>query len=135
MIKGYRQRPEHKALDPTGSHTGPETVGRLRRRPLHARPCDILLIGKESNKLAERESGEAAEGEGVLVYGAVGDEWTAWILPRLRRLGSERVAKDTGVSSRTVRRWFAGAKPHDGDSGHYAAVKRAAKRSGNPFES
>ncbi len=38
VLGRYIRRPEHKSLAPDGSPAGPDTVGLLRRRPVHGHP-------------------------------------------------------------------------------------------------
>jgi hypothetical protein len=127
VINTYRQRAEHKSLDPIGRPAAGTTLGRLHRRPVHSRPADTLLIGKESNKLAERETGGADGRDSVVVYGPAGDEWTEWIMPALRRVGLRRVAEALGISERRARDLVKGrARPHAGPSGHYGLARALA---------
>lgn len=128
VVNRYRARPEHKSMSPDGTPAGPTTKGKLRRRPIYAHTATTRLIGKESNKLAERLTDpESAAGRTVVEYGTIGDEWTDVILPILRRMGPKRVARETGITERRVRAWYTGARPHLGPSGHMASAIRAAR--------
>lgn len=127
VINRYRERPEHKSRDSEDQPTTGTTIGKLTRRPVHARPTDTLLIGKESNKLAERETGASEVRDARTAYGSAGDEWEEWIRPALRRAGPAVTAAALGMTARRARDLLAGrARPHDGSSGHYSAARRLA---------
>jgi hypothetical protein len=58
ILGRYTRRPEDKSHDPHGQPGTGQTHGELQRRPVVAHPASTLLTGKESNKLAERLTGE-----------------------------------------------------------------------------
>lgn len=124
IVARYPLRPEHKSLAPDGAPASEDTRGKLRRRPVYATPATTRVIGKEGNKLSERVTGLVDDGSAVAVYGTVTDRWGATVLPALRAMGAPAVAVALGVSERTVRRWYAGASPHEGPSQH---AQRAAE--------
>jgi hypothetical protein len=109
----YEAHPEAKALGPDGAVCGRRTRGLLRRRHVVVGP--ITLIGKEANRLEERASGELtidALSHRLTIYHDQ-DQWKRIVLPRLKELGSRRVAESTEVSERRVRDWLTGRSlPH-----------------------
>jgi hypothetical protein len=124
----YLTRPEHKSLAPDGTPAAADTVGRLRRRPVHTTTTATWLIGKEGSKVVERLIGEAMPGDSSpLVYGTVSDEWADLYVPVLRCIGAKTVAVATGVTERRARDWLTGrSTPHDGKTLHLTHAKAAA---------
>jgi hypothetical protein len=120
ILTRYPRRPEHKSLAPDGTPSDETTVGKLRRRPVHSAPALTRLIGKESNKLLERLTGEAIDPrEWLDDYGSVASVWDTLVLPALRQIGATEVARVLDVTPHSVRRWLnAGARPHAGSSRH-----------------
>jgi hypothetical protein len=75
----------------------------------------IVLIGKESNRLEERRSGELTIDDldlRLTIY-EDHDEWRRIVLPKLRRIGVAESAKAVGMSERRMRDILKGrAMPH-----------------------
>ena len=65
----------------------------------------ITLIGKESNRVEERSRGEftVEEVDELVTTCEDNDEWYRMVLPRLRELGTSKVAAVAGVSERRAR--------------------------------
>ena len=84
MARRYGTHPESKAVGPDGAPCTRQTVGLLGRRAVTA--GRIVLIGKESNRLDERTSGElsAEDLDQRLVRYEDDDEWYRIFVPRLR---------------------------------------------------
>jgi hypothetical protein len=103
VLERYPSNPEAKSLGPNGRPCGPATVGLLGRRPVVA--GTIKLIGKESNRLEDRRSGELTIDDLDLrmTFYEDHDEWRRLVLPKLRRLGVTKVSKAVGLSERRTR--------------------------------
>jgi hypothetical protein len=75
----------------------------------------IRLIGKESNRLDQRRTGEITADDldlRLTIY-EDHDEWNRLVLPRLRRLGVAKVSQVIGMSERRTRDILKGrAMPH-----------------------
>ena len=113
MAAKYGTHPEFKSCDAEGQPCTRATVGLLRRRRVTVGRID--LIGKESNRLEEREAGELTreDSDQWLTTYEDHDEWYRIVLPRLRELGVEHVARTVGISERRVRDIISGkALPH-----------------------
>jgi hypothetical protein len=105
ILRRYRLRPEHKSLAPDGRLATGDTKGLLRRRPIESAPVLTDLTGKEANKLIERLTGEVVDSAEYRVdYGERSDRWSTLVVPILRRMGAEVVAKRTGRSRSAVER-------------------------------
>jgi len=113
VLERYPSNPEAKSLGPDGMPCGRSTVGLLGRRPVIA--GKIVLIGKESNRLEERRSGELTIDDldlRLTIY-EDHDEWRRLVLPRLRRIGVADSASAVGMSERRMRDILMGkAMPH-----------------------
>jgi len=113
VLAKYETHPEAKSLGPDGEPCGRATVGLLRRRPVTF--GKIVLIGKESNRLAERSRGELTVDDldqRITTY-EDDDEWYRVVVPKLREIGAPALAEATGVSERRARDWLTGrALPH-----------------------
>ena len=124
VAEKYAAHPEAKALGPDGSPCGRGNVGLLQRRPVTA--GEIKPIGKESNRLEDRFTGLLTIDEldeRLTVYHD-NDGWRRLTLPKLRAMGSTRVAEAVGISGRRARDILKGrAMPHPG---HRAAIERLA---------
>jgi hypothetical protein len=110
----YRTHPEAKSEDYEGTPCGRATTGLLARR--HVTVGVIRLIGKESNRLEERQSGELTleDRDQWLTTYDDHDEWYRAVLPRLRRMGIQAVADAVGMSVRRMRDVIAGRSlPHE----------------------
>jgi len=103
MAAKYGTHPEFKSNDSEGQPCTRATVGLLQRRRVTV--GRIVLIGKESNRLEEREAGELTreDADQWLTTYEDHDEWYRLILPKLRELGAQSCAEATGMSERRVR--------------------------------
>ena len=113
MAARYFTHPEAKALGPDGAPCSRQTVGLLDRRVVTAGA--IVLIGKESNRLDERASGElsADDLDQRLVRYDDEDTWYRICLPKLRAKGARWVAAEIQISERRARDILKGrALPH-----------------------
>jgi len=113
MAARYFTHPEAKALGPDSAPCSRQTVGRLDRRVVTAGA--IVLIGKESNRLDERASGElsAEDLDQRLVRYDDEDTWYRNCLPNLRVKGARWVATEIHISERRARDILKGrAMPH-----------------------
>ena len=103
VLAKYETHPESKSVGPDGRPCGRGTVGLLGRRPVTV--GTITLIGKESNRLEERSTGQLTindHDELVTTYDDH-DEWYRLVLPRLRNVELAKLAAETGMSNRRVR--------------------------------
>ena len=105
----YRTHAEPKSLGPDGKRCDRETIGQLTRR--HVVPFGIRYIGKESNKLEEREAGLVGADDALNEYrNSEHDPFAQLAVPALRKLADElkltiaQIAAGAGVSERTVER-------------------------------
>lgn len=108
VLTGYPFHPEAKSLGPDGSPCDRQTVGLLGRRPVTA--LSVVYIGKEANRLAEREAGlvqDLDEVQAEYGAGADGDEAFRQVL---RQIPSTRLAKLSGVSASLIRDIRAGRR-------------------------
>ncbi len=120
----YAAHPEAKALGPDGKPCERGTVGLLQRRPVAA--GELKLIGKESNRLEDRFTGllTVDELDERLVFYHDNDGWRRFTLPKLKAMGSRRVAKAVGTTERRARDILKGrAMPHPT---HRATMRRLA---------
>jgi hypothetical protein len=93
---------EAKCADAAGQAATKQTVGLLQRR--HVRVASIIPIGKESNTLENVEVGLVHSIDRVYtVYPDPSrDEWQRIIVPALRRVSLSALAKESGLSRRTI---------------------------------
>ena len=103
MAAKYGTHPEFKSCDAKGQPCTRATVGLLQRR--QATVGRIDLIGKESNRLEEREAGEMTweDSDQWLTTYEDHDEWYRIYLPQLGEIGEERLAEHVGISTRRIR--------------------------------
>jgi hypothetical protein len=109
----YETHPEAKSLGPNGHPCDRATIGLLDRRSVTA--GSIVLIGKESHRLEEREAGELGWEDSYqwLTTYEDHDRWKRFVLPKLRTLGAAEIAARTGLSTRRTRDILLGkALPH-----------------------
>lgn len=113
VVAKYETHPEAKSLGPDGRPCGRLTAGLLQRRLVTV--GEIVLIGKEANRLEERSLGELSvndRDQRLTIY-QDDDGWKRLVMPALRKMGTKRVAELAGVSERRVRDWFSeAAVPH-----------------------
>jgi hypothetical protein len=103
VVGRYETHPESKSMGSDGLPCCRSTVGLLQRRPVTA--GRMILIGKESNRLEERATGELSVDdldERLTTY-EDHDEWHRIVLPRLHELGSKAVAEAIRISVRRAR--------------------------------
>ncbi len=113
VVAEYRAHGEGKSLGPDGSRCGPETRGLLLRRPVLVR--EVRYIGKESNNLDRATSGlYHEEGEVLSRYeDAERDPWLTLIVPIIRDIPTEEMARKTRLDRSTIKRYKSGrALPH-----------------------
>lgn len=104
VIHRYRLRPEHKSLGSDGERAGRESSGKLQRRPVRSVLALQQLIGKEGNKLLERQVGDVVHSDEYLAdYGARKDAWHC-VVDAVRQLGAGAVARRSGLDRRTIQR-------------------------------
>jgi hypothetical protein len=103
MAAKYGTHPEFKSCDGGGERCTRATVGLLQRR--HVTVGRIDLIGKESNRLEEREAGELTreDSDQWLTTYEDRDGWYRIHLPQIRKIGLRQVALKTGMSERRTR--------------------------------
>ena len=107
-----RKREAKKSLAPDGSPTNGTTRGRLRRRPITATPAQTRLVGKESDKLLERLTGETTNPlDYQLDLGVRQDAWTTLVLPILREIGAQSLRALTGDAHSTIYDTLQGRTP------------------------
>jgi len=114
MAAKYGTHPEYKSLDSDGQPCTRATVGLLQRRRVTV--GRIVLIGKESNRLEEREAGELSREDRYQWLSTYEDhdEWYRVAVPKLQAMGYRSVSRATGLSERRVRDILAGrALPHE----------------------
>ncbi len=103
VLAKYESHPEAKSLGPDGRPCDRTTVGLLQRRPVTV--GKITLIGKESNHLEQRESGELTreDTDQWLTTYEDHDEWYRVVLPELKLKEIAVIAGAAGLSERRVR--------------------------------
>ena len=113
MAAKYGTHPEYKSCDAEGQPCTRATVGLLHRRRVTVGRID--LIGKESNRLEEREAGKLTreDADQWLTTYEDHDEWYRIVLPALKLKDIAVVADAAGLSERRVRDILAGrVLPH-----------------------
>lgn len=103
VLAKYETHPEAKSLGPDGRPCDRSTIGLLQRRPVTV--GTITLIGKESNRLEEREAGELTweNADQWLTTYEDHDEWYRFVLPKLRSMDQQELATAAGMSYRIAR--------------------------------
>ena len=98
----YEFHPETKCADANGNPCGKQTVGLLYRR--HVQIEQIKYIGKESNRLEDVESGLIHTAKSVYTEypDPKRDEWETKIRPALKKLPLALLARESGLSRRTL---------------------------------
>lgn len=102
VITEYAWHPEAKSADPHGGPCQGESAGLLPRRPVHL--DDLHHIGKEANNVDDVTAGLAGADDVTTEYGGPADTFGSLVLPVLATLPVAHVARDSGVSERTVER-------------------------------
>lgn len=119
-----------KSAGPDGEPCGRETRGLLQRR--HVKPDGyIRQIEKEAHQLEEREAGLAHDpAEAPIEYEhPEHDHYRSVVVPILRELTVAEIARETGLSERTVKRARAG-RSNPRRTTVATLVEYAAKQSG-----
>jgi hypothetical protein len=102
ILTRYQRRIEHKSLAPDRSPAGAATRGLLARRPVESDPYQTELIGKEGNKLEERQTGEVTDPtEYRTHYGRRTSTWLL-VLSVLKEIGAPETASQTEISRSAV---------------------------------
>jgi hypothetical protein len=98
----YKTHPESKSAGPDGKPCGPHTRGPLYRRDVHA--AYVRLVGKESNKLDEVEHETVPDWEDVReeYLDPKLDTWTTLIVPVLKLMPREDLARIVRISPRAI---------------------------------
>jgi hypothetical protein len=99
----YLEHAESKSADGGDVPCGPTTRGLLQRR--HVRPGVITYIGKEANRIEEVEAGLVHHIDEVRTTYGVRDTWSRDVVPALKTVTAERLAKAARCSVRTVKNW------------------------------
>ncbi len=103
LLAAYKVHTESKSAGPEGALCGRATRGLLRR--VEVTSSNATFIGKESNRLEERESGLLHASEEHLVdYGRAIDDWEARVLPALRQMSVPLLVELSGLSRRALQR-------------------------------
>jgi hypothetical protein len=90
-------------------------VGLLRARPIMSLPALSELIGKESTVWGEAFAGdiEPDDPDWLSSFGTVADPWTDVVIPALKRLDPEEVARHAKRHERSIRDLLTGrTNPH-----------------------
>ena len=116
MAAAYASHPEPKSLGPDGLPCHRGTRGVLTRR--HVTPAGLVHIGKEANRLEDREAGLLTEQDledFQAVYTTPTPTNWADTLQVLRHLDARLLAEQSGVSQRRLRDILnSTATPHSG---------------------
>lgn len=101
VLASYPFHPEPKSLGPDGRPCGRRTVGLLRRRPVS--PMSVVYIGKEANRLEDREVGLVHDLDAVQADYGAGQDGDLAFRQILERMTSTDWAKMSGVSASLIR--------------------------------
>jgi hypothetical protein len=104
VLEEYRTHPESKALGPDGIAGHRATRGLLGRRPVYTRSELIRCIGKEGNRLQDRQQDLVHDPAEVLTeyHDPCRDPWRTLVVPVLREIPKRDLAQAAGIHSRTV---------------------------------
>jgi len=104
VLAEYRVHPEEKSLGPDGLPCGRKTRGLLRRRSVITTTALVALIGKESNKLEDREADTVHDVDEVLTEyrDPRRDPWRTLILPVLKDTPTSELNTRTNMPRRTL---------------------------------
>ena len=124
ILTEYSTHPEPKSLGPDGQPCDRDAIGLLQRRPVRA--TTITHIGKEANRLEDREAGLVHDPAEVSnEYGNPGgDPFDLLVRPILHEVPILAVADATGLSERTIKRARADGSPSNNTRAaltHFAA--------------
>ncbi len=108
VLARYLAHPEAKALGSDRRPVRPDTVGVLRRRPVHA-ITPAVCIGKEATDLEDHAIGLNRSEQQATTYQHSGaDLYAGLVVPTLRTMSTVDVANGAGVPLHTVQRALAG---------------------------
>ena len=102
VLQEYEFHAEAKCAEVEGQPCGKQTCGLLQR--LHVQIDQIRYIGKESNRLADVESGTVHSESSVYTDypDPRRDEWQRKIVPALREISLSNLQAKTGLSRRML---------------------------------
>ncbi len=123
VLAAYQSNPEPKSLGPDGLPCHRATVGLLVRRPVRAGP--IRYIGKETNRLEEREAGLVHNLDDILLSYTDPKEnpWSTIIVPVLQTMSAATIAKRSKLNRTTIERMLSGkASPRSTHKARLIAV-------------
>lgn len=102
VLREYEFHPESKCADADGKPCEKQTIGLLQRR--HIQIELIKFIGKESTSLEDVESGTIHSEQNVYTEypDPRRDEWQTKIVPALKNMTVSVLAKESGLSRRTL---------------------------------
>jgi hypothetical protein len=122
VIGLYATQPEPKSSGPDGKPCRRNSDGLLRRRPVSM--STLSLIGKESNKLEEREAGLIGCLDDVLsTYDGGRDTWAELVRPALADLPTSVLTERSGLDPRTIQRIRTGkTTPHSRNQAALALI-------------
>jgi len=128
VLREYEVHPEAKCANASGKPCGKLTLGLLQRR--HVRIEQLKYIGKESNSLEEVEAGLIQSPENVYTeyVDPRRDVWQTKILPALRKLPTEILVRESGLSPTTIKDTLAErSRPYPKNREGLASVARKFK--------
>jgi hypothetical protein len=104
VLAEYRNHPEAKFLGPDGVACGRATRGLLQRRSVWTRADLITYIGKEANKVEDRQKGLVHDQTEVLTqyHDPRRDPWRTLVVPVLRDVPRAQLAQAAGIHPRAV---------------------------------
>lgn len=102
VMREFRTHPEAKSADAKGAVCDRRTVGLLRRRAVQE--TVVAHVGKEANKFEDVEAGVERDPEAIYTeYQHPGrDPWRLQVLPVLRQMPPQELAKAAGLSVRRL---------------------------------
>src|SRR5207249_712259 len=111
LLEDHFRNPEARSVGPNGEVCSARTVGFLARRPVIE--AAVAYVGKESNRLEEREAGLISDENDFLQLMAVASRWNGrpQSCPMVRALPTAEAARRTGFDRSTVKRLKRGALP------------------------
>jgi hypothetical protein len=122
VLAQYRRRAEHKSTAPNGLPAGRETHGLMLRRSVTSSSAETELIGKEGNRLEERQTGQLTNAAGYRnTHGRRGNTWPM-IIAILQEVGAPETARRTDFSRRAVYEVLKGSQPRAEHARAYEAI-------------
>jgi hypothetical protein len=114
LLHRYLRHIEPNFLAFDGTVCEEETTGVLRRRPVTM--LSITHIGKETNEIRNISANAGLDDDSPIAYDSSDAFWFDVVLPVIRFLPRDEVARQLEVTRRTVERWIAGeVKPSERD--------------------